>query len=153
MGWPLQSWWQEYFPSILYASLRTCTAFNGTRTFTTACTSALHFFLSWDSSNQSYTHNPLPKGHLNIILPSTPGSPKCPRFLSLTFIHRKPVYALLLPHTCYIPHLSDSSRFYKPNCIWWRAQTIKFHIIKFCPLPCYLFPVRPKYSPQNLILK
>jgi len=39
------------------------------------------------------------KIHLNIILPSTPGSPK--RSLSLTFPHQNPVYASPLPHTRY----------------------------------------------------
>ena len=39
--------------------------------------------------------------HLNIILPSTPGSPKWS--LSFRFPHKNPVYASHLPHTCYIP--------------------------------------------------
>ena len=39
--------------------------------------------------------------HLNIILPSTPGSPKwC---LSLRFPHQKPQYTSPLSHTCYCP--------------------------------------------------
>ena len=40
------------------------------------------------------------KIRLNIILPSTPGSPKW--FLSFRFLHENPVYASPLPHT---PHM------------------------------------------------
>jgi len=50
------------------------------------------------------------KIHLNIILPSAPGSPKWP--LPLSFPHQNPVYASSLPHTRYMPHPSHSSRFY-----------------------------------------
>jgi hypothetical protein len=46
------------------------------------------------------------KIHLNIILPSTPGSPKW--LISLRFPHQSPVYASPLLHTSYIPHPSHS---------------------------------------------
>ena len=39
------------------------------------------------------------------------------------------------------------------NNIWWGVQTIKFPITWFYPLPCYLNPLRAKYSPQHPILK
>ena len=41
--------------------------------------------------------------HLNIILPSTPGSPK--RSISLRFHHQNPEYDSSLRHTRYMPHL------------------------------------------------
>jgi hypothetical protein len=57
------------------------------------------------------------KIHLNIILPSTPGSPKW--YLSLRFPHQNPVYA----SPCYIPCPSHSSRFYHLDSIGWAVQT------------------------------
>ena len=55
------------------------------------------------------------KIHLNIILPSMPGSPKWS--LSLRFHHQNPAYASTHPHTCHMPRPSHSSRFYHPNNI------------------------------------
>ena len=45
------------------------------------------------------------KTHLNIILPSMPGSPKWSP--SLRFPHQNPVYTSPLPHMCYMPHPSQ----------------------------------------------
>ena len=53
--------------------------------------------------------------HLNILLPSTPGSSQW--FLSLKFPHQNPVYASPLLHMRYMPRPSHSSRFYHPNNI------------------------------------
>ena len=61
------------------------------------------------------TTSHLLKIHLNIIFPSTPGSPKWS--LSLRFPHQNPVYASSHSHTRYVPRPSHSSRFYHPNSI------------------------------------
>ena len=119
--------------------------------FITVFTIAWHLPLPWASSIQ-----PIPPTahflniHLNIILPSMPGSLK--RFLSLRFPHQNPVYTSLLPHMHYMPHLTNSSWFYHPNNIGWGVQIIKHLIMQFSSLPCYLIPLRPKYSPQCPIL-
>ena len=71
-------------------------------------------------------HNPTSyflKIHLNIILPSTPGSPKWSP--SLKFPHQNPVYASPLPHTHYMPRPSHYPRFYHTNNIGWGVQIIQ----------------------------
>ena len=53
------------------------------------------------------------KIHLNINLPSKPGSPKWS--LSLRFPHQNSAHASSIPLTRYIPRLSNFSRFYHPH--------------------------------------
>jgi hypothetical protein len=55
------------------------------------------------------------KIHLNIIPTSTPWSSKCSR--SLRFPHQNSVHTSILPHTRYMSHQSNVSRFYHPNNI------------------------------------
>ena len=51
------------------------------------------------------------------------------------------------------PPPSHSSRFYHPKNIGWGVQIIQLLLMQLPPLPCYLVPPRPKYSPQHPILK
>jgi hypothetical protein len=101
--------------------------FYGTRRLITAFTRARHLSLSWASSIQSMPLSHFLKVHFNIILPSTPGSPKWSPFLRSP--HQNPVCTSLFPHTCYMPRPSHSSRFDYPNNIWWWVQVIKFLVM------------------------
>ena len=67
------------------------------------------------------------KVHLNIILPSTPGSPKW--FLFHKFPHQNSVCASPLPHTRYMPRPSHNSLFYHPHNTGWAVQIIKLLIM------------------------
>jgi hypothetical protein len=89
------------------------------------------------------------KIHLNIILPSTSGSPQCS--LSLWLPHQHPVHTSLLPHTRHMPRPSHSSR------KSWKVsvQNLKISMKRsnqrsktvgscmFCMLVCSLVDVRP----------
>ena len=66
------------------------------------------------------------KIHLNIILPSTPGSPKWP--FPSGFPTKTLYTPLLSPHTRYMPRPSHSSRFFHPNNTGWGVQIIQLLI-------------------------
>jgi hypothetical protein len=88
----------------------------GTRKFITVLTSARQPYLSWARSIQSpQSHPTSSKYPLNIIFPSTSGSPQCS--LSLRLPHQHPVYTSTLPHTRHIPSPSHTSWFYHPHNI------------------------------------
>jgi len=64
-----------------------------------------------------------------------------------------PKPCICCPHTCYMPRPSYSSQFYHLINTGWRVRLSKLVTMYFSPLPCYLIPLRPKYSPQQPILK
>ena len=87
-----------------------------------------------------YPHIHFLKVHLNIILSSTPGSPKWS--LSLNFPQQNPVYVSSLPHTCYMPH-SYSSRLYHPNNIGEEYRSLNSSLccfLHFLVTSCLLDP-------------
>ena len=98
-------------------------SFYGIRRFISAFTSARNLYLSWARSINSIPPSHFLNIHLNIILSSTPGSVKWS--LSLRFPYPNPVCMSSVPHTCYMPRPSHSSRFHHPNNIWWRVQFSK----------------------------
>jgi len=109
-------------------------AFYGTWSFLAAFTSARHFL----------------KIHLNIFLPSTPGSPKWS--LSLRPPLPKTLYTCDLPRTRYVPRPSYS-RFLLPEQYWVSNTDHAALIMQLPPIPCLLVPHRPKYFPQHPLLR
>jgi hypothetical protein len=102
-------------------------------------------------SQPNPVHTPtshLLKIHLNIILPSTPGSPQWP--LSLRFPHQNPINASPIPHPRYMPRPSHCSRFYHPHNIGWGVQITKLLIMRFSLLPCYLVTLSPNFLLNTL---
>ena len=89
------------------------------------CLQPLSILSQLDSVLPPTTH--FLKIQLNIIFPSTPGSPKWSLFFRLP--HQNPVHASPLPHTRYMPRPSHSSRFYHPKNIGWAVQIIKLLIM------------------------
>ena len=85
------------------------------------------------------------------MLPSTPGSPKWS--LSFRFPHQNPVYVSPLPHTHYMPRSSILLDFITRTILGEEDRRLSSSICSILHSPCYLVPLRPKYSPQQPILK
>jgi len=88
----------------------------------------VHYRVHWARSIQSMPPSHFLKIHLNIILPSTPGSPKWS--LSLRFPNQNTLCVSPLTHTCYMPHPPHYSWSDNPNMV------IKLLIIYPSPLTC-----------------
>ena len=123
----------------------------GKQRLITAFKSARQPSISWARSIQSMPPSHFLKIHINITLTTMSGSSKWS--LSLRCTHQNPVYASPLPKRSTCPtHLIlfdfISRRIYGEQYRSWTSA-----LCKFSPLPCYLVPLRPKYSPQHPILK
>ena len=91
------------------------------------------------------------KIHLNIILPSTTGSPK---LLFPSGFPTKTVYTPLLSHTVLCaPSISFFSIF-SPEQYWVKSTDhyAPYYVVFSSP-PCYLAPLRSKASPQRPVLR
>jgi len=95
--------------------------------------------------------SPFPHIPLNINHPSTPGSYESS--LSLRFPHQNPVYTspCLIRATC-PAHLILLDLILR-TMLGEQYRSLSSSLYSFSPLPCYLIPLTPKYSPLHPILK
>ena len=94
-------------------------------------------------------HSFHPTSWRSILILSSHLRPDLPSVLFPSgFPTKNPVCTTPLPHTCYMFRPSHSSRFDHPKDIWCGVQIITL-LMQFSPVPCYLVPLNPKYSPQH----
>ena len=92
------------------------------------------------------------KIHLNIILPSMPGSFKLSLFLR--FPHQNPIYTLPLPHMCCMPCpaiLIDNIACYDSSntCTSFTAFAVLVYLLCVCVCVCVYFNKSKFYSGRN----
>jgi len=91
------------------------------------------------------------KIHLNIIFPSMPGSSK--QSLSSGFPTKTLYRTLLSPKCATCPTHLILLDFITQTIFGEEYRSLSSLLCSFPPLPCYLVPLRSKYSPQHPILK
>jgi hypothetical protein len=105
--WPnqLTPWSRDLLETLTVSQLvKKFPTLYGTRRFITTFTRARHLSLSWASSIQSMPQSHFLKIYFNIILPSTPGSPKWSP--SLGSPHQNPVCTFFPPYVLHAPPIS-----------------------------------------------
>jgi hypothetical protein len=126
--------------------------FYWTQWFITAFTSARHLSLYWASSIHSIF--PHPTSWRYILILSFQLSLGLPSGLFHSgFPTKTPSTPLSSPIRATCPAISFFRIFYHPHNSGWAVQINKLLIMILSPLPSYLIPLRPKYSPQHPILK
>jgi hypothetical protein len=118
----LASWGRVFLENLTGLQLvKKFAAFYRIRSFITHSQGPTTCLYPEPAQSSQYPTSHFLKIHLNIIFPSTPGSPQW--YLSLRFPHQNSVKASPLPHPRYMPRPSHSSRFYHPHNGGWEVLT------------------------------
>ena len=123
-------------------------AFYGTQPFIATFTTALPPVPILCHSNPVNAPSNLLKIRFNTILPFNTRSSKW--HLSHRFPHLNSLHTSPFPHTCHMPHPSQSSWFYHPNHTSLTVQILQLLTTQFPSVPCSLMSLRPNVFPTTL---